>query len=381
MAAVWLFMRLWTVVLVVVFALVLVGTLNPLVNVLVRRGLRRGWAVLLILVGLLVVSSLLGLVTLPPLLDQMLELIEAAPAKRDLLIEWLQQRPLTAPLAQLVRDSGASEVFTALGSSLLDYSSQGALVIGYGVTSLMLAFYILADIQRARGSVFAIMPRRYHMRLARIIIELEIIVGGYVRGQLLTSAAIALFTFGLLSICQVPNALPLAVFAGLTDVIPFIGGLLATAPAVLGALSVSPTVAAIVLASMILYQEFESRILVPRVYGRVLRLSAATVILALLIGGTLLGILGAFLALPLAAGLMMVLRELRVEMPGDDSDDHGLHARDAQAERTYQQRSAGAGPEQAAEIAADMARASREVTALEAAAQSTSTAKTRPATD
>ena len=379
LATVWLFIRLWTVVLMVIFALVLVGTLNPLVGALERRGLRRGWAVLLILLGLLIVTSLLALLTLPPLFDQLLELLEAAPAKRDLLIEWLQQRPLTAPLAQLVRDSGSGEAFTALGSSLLDYSSQGALVVGYAATSVMLAFYILADIQRARGSIYTVVPRRYHVRLARILIELEIIVGGYVRGQLITSAAIALFTFGLLSICQVPNALPLAVFAGLTDVIPFIGGLLATAPAVLGALSVSTTVAIVVLAAMILYQEFESRILVPRIYGRVLRLSAATVILALLIGGTLLGILGAFLALPLAAGLMMVMRELRVEMPGDDRHNRDLHARDAQDERTYQQLSAGARPQEAAEIAADMARASREVTALETAVDPKSAAKSGPA--
>jgi len=181
---------------------------------------------------------------------------------------------------------------------------------------------------------------------------------------LITSAAITIFTLALLTACQVPNALPLAVFAGLTDVIPFIGGALATTPAVIGGLAVSPTVAIVIAVLMLSYQEFESRILVPRIYGRVLRLSATIVILALLIGGTLLGILGALLALPISAGLLMVARELRVELPGDDSDDGTLRTRDRAAEQTYAKLSAGATPEAAVAIASEMARARRQGEAI-----------------
>lgn len=359
MIGVWLVVQLWTVVLVMVFALVLVGTLNPLILGLNRRGLGRVWAVLLVFVALLAVTSVLVLVTLPPLAGQVMDLLEAAPARRDALIQWLQGRPLTAPLAELVRDSGSSELLASLGTTVLTYSSQALLVLGYAATSIILAFYILADHQRTLGGLYAVMPRRYHVRLARILIELEVIVGGYVRGQLITSGAITLFMFGLLTVCQVPNALPIAVFAGLADVLPFVGALMAITPAVLSALTVDQGVAILVLVVMIVYMEFESRILIPRVYGRVLRLSAATVILALLIGGTLLGILGALLALPIAAGLLMILRELRVEMPGDDSDDPEIRASDARNELAYAALTAGATPQVAAVIAADMARVNR----------------------
>lgn len=355
----WLVVQLWTVVLVVIFALILVGTLNPLILALNRRGLARGWAVLLVFVGLLAVTSVLVLVTLPPLAGQVMELLEEAPARRDALIVWLQGRPLTTPLAQMVRDSGSSELITSLGTTALSYSSQALLVLGYAATSIILAFYILADNQRTLGGLYAVVPRRYHVRLARILIELEVIVGGYVRGQLITSGAIALFMFGLLTICGVSNALPIAVFAGLADVLPFVGALLAITPAALAALKVDSSVAILVLVVMIVYMEFESRILIPRVYGRVLRLSAATVIVALLIGGTLLGILGALLALPIAAGLLMIVRELRVEMPGDDSDHPEIRASDARNELAYAARTAGATPQEAAVIAADMARVNR----------------------
>jgi len=124
---------------------------------------------------------------------------------------------------------------------------------------------------------------------------------------------------------------------------------------VLAALPQGAAIAITVLVAMIVYQEFESRILVPRVYGRVLRLSAAAVIIALLIGGMLLGVLGALLALPVAAGLQMVVREMRVEMPGDDTDDQELRRRDEHAEAAYERLSAGAPARDAAVIASRLA--------------------------
>ena len=106
---------------------------------------------------------------------------------------------------------------------------------------------------------------------------------------------------------------------------------------------------------MFLYQEFESRILVPRVYGRTLRLSPALVLVALLVGGTLLGILGALLALPVAAGVQMIVRELRVELPGDAHLDDAARARDDKAERIYEQLTEGAPVDEAVEIAGRLA--------------------------
>ena len=170
------------------------------------------------------------------------------------------------------------------------------------------------------------------------------------------------FTFGLLAITQVPNALALAAFAALTDVIPFVGGLLATTPAVLVALSRGTGVTTIVLLAMIGYQEFESRVIVPRVYGQTLRLSSAVVVIALLVGGKLGGV-GALLALPIAAALRMVIEELRVDMPGDDTDDPHLRARDARAERIYARETAGASPAEAAAVATEIANEIREADA------------------
>ena len=137
--------------------------------------------------------------------------------------------------------------------------------------------------------------------------------------------------------------------------LPYIGGALAAGPAVLSALVHGPTVALVVLAVLLLYQEFENRFLVPRIYGNALHLPSAVVIIALVVGGKLLGILGALLALPVASGVRMIVEELRVELPGDVADDPSLKKRDRRGEAEYQARADGVGAVEAAAIATEIA--------------------------
>src|SRR3954463_16070991 len=362
-AGVWLLRELWVLGLLVVVAVVFAGTLNPLVEWMESRGLKRTLSLILLFLGSVVLASLLCFLTVPPLVEQLAAIVHGAPADREQLIALLQKHNLTLPLAHAVQNAGLEQTFARIESYLLGYSSQAVKVLGYFVTTFVLSFYLLTDGKRTQGVLYALVPREYHMRLARILHNLETIVGGYMRGQLITSAAIAVFTFVLLAICKVPNALSLALFAGLMDVIPFVGGLLAVAPAVLSALPRGAPVAVAVLVAMVVYMEFESRILVPKVYGHVLRLSPATVMLALLAGGTLLGVMGALLALPVAAGLQMIVQELRVEMPGDDSDDRPERARNAKTEATYERMSAGSTAPEAGRIARNLAQDIRDADA------------------
>jgi putative heme transporter len=353
--ALWLLIQLWAIVMVVIVALLLVGTLNPLVGWLEKHGVKRVWAVALAFIGVGVCVVLLGLLIVPPLWSQVSHIVENLPTIRTEVAKKLEAHRLTAPLGETVRHFATGKTVegaTVTSAVAISLSVVGALA--YGATSIVLAIYFIADHERMRGTLYALVPRRFHVRLARVLLNLEMIVGGYMRGQVVTSIAIGMFAFALFSICRVPNALALAAFASLVDVIPFVGGILATAPAVLAAASRGTVVATIVLVAMVFYQEFESRVVVPRVYGKTLRLPSAAVVVALLIGGKLGGILGALLALPLAAAVLMLVEELRLELPGDDTDDLALRAQDEQAERSYARRSAGASPEEAGAIALDI---------------------------
>lgn len=370
----WLAWQLWTVELVLIVALILAGTFNPMIVWMEGRGLKRGYALLLLFLGLLVTVAALLFVTVPPLSEQLLRMIQDAPATRSRLLVTLAPHRFATPLTDAVRSAELREVFGTVERYVLGYSSRAIVVIGYLFTTLVLSFYLLADDKRAQGVLYALVPRHYHLRLARILSKMEVIVGGYMRGQLITCAAIGAFTYGLLLLCRVPNALSLSLFAALVDIIPFIGGLLVIVPAVASALPLGLPVAGTVLGALLLYMEFESRVLVPKVYGQVLRLPSSAVILALIAGGTLMGIVGALLALPIAAGLLMILEELHVDLPGDDSMDATARAHEARAEATYEKMSAGATAPEASEIAKTIVQEMSEVVITETT--KTETAKT-----
>jgi predicted PurR-regulated permease PerM len=368
-AGVWLAYKLRLVALILLMALILAGTFNPMVEWMEARRITRVRALILLLLALTACAALLLFLTFPPLIEQITEMIRTAPDTRARLIALLSEHTMTVPLAHVLASDGLERTFAHMKSDLLGYTSLAARVAGYGATTLALSIYLLADGKRAQGVAYAIVPRDYHMRLARILQNMETIVGGYMRGQLITSTSIGVFTFALLAICKVPNALAFALFASVVDVLPFIGGLLIIPPAVIAALPNGLPTAGVVFVAFCVYTEFESRILVPKVYGQVLRLSPTVVILALLAGGSLMGVVGALIALPIAAGLLMILEELRVEMPGDDSVDRAERARQAKTEATYEQMSAGATAPEAGQIARHLAHDMRDADLTNAASR------------
>jgi len=355
LVVVWLAVQLKSVIVVSVVALVLVGTLNPLTRFLQRRGFGRTAAVAVIFVVTAGIAVAIGLVTVPALIAQAQSLVQAAPGVQLRLASLLERSRVLAPLAPAIHDAKLPELLLPTGREALSYSSELLTGIGWAATTLALAFYILADPNTAQAALYGVVPRRFHVRLARIMLNLEIIVGGYMRGQILTSGLMGVVVYVLLRALHIDNPLPLAVFAGVTDVLPYIGGILAAIPLVAAAVPHGSVSVAVVIAGVVVYQEVENRLILPRVYGRVLRLPAWLITIALLAGGELMGIVGALLALPVTAGARMILRELRVALPGAATIDPQIIRRDEQVEDLYSERAAGAGAGTSAGIALEIA--------------------------
>jgi predicted PurR-regulated permease PerM len=354
-AAIWLGVQLKSVIVVSVVALVLVGTLNPLTGSLQRKGLGRTFAVSVIFVVMVGVVVTIGLITVPALIAQAQSLIQAAPGMQLHLAGLLERSHVLAPVAGAIRHANLQELLLPTSRQALSYSSDLLTAIGWALTTLALAFYILADPGSTQAALYGVVPRRFHVRLARIMLNLEIIVGGYMRGQILTSGLMGVVTYVLLRLLHINNPLPLAVFAGIADVLPYIGGILAAIPLVAAAIPHGTGSVAVLIAGVVLYQEVENRLILPRVYGRVLRLPAWAITLALLAGGELMGIVGALLALPVTAGVRMIAEELRIELPGARTIDPGIKQRDEQVEDLYSELAAGAGAGTSAGIALEIA--------------------------
>jgi predicted PurR-regulated permease PerM len=363
-AGCWVILHLFTIVLVVVGALFLVGTLNPAVEWLQARGFSRGAGTAIVFTALFVLIALLGILTVPALFDQVRALVAKEPELRGKLANALARSRVTAGFATSVRELRYDTLARTTAGTLLAISSRAIEIVAYLSSAVFLALYMVIDRDRLRGGLFAIVARAHHVRLSRILLKLETIVSGYIRGQVLTSALMAVFVFVLLAVCRVPNPLPIAVFAGMADVLPYIGVVLSVAPAALAASANGFLVAAIVVAILLAYEEFESRFLVPRIYGRALRLPSSIVLLSLLIGGTLLGIVGALLALPVASTVRMLIEELRVILPGEQINETAIRRRDATAEQEYAERSDGLPAVAAAAIAIEISEQRQEQEAL-----------------
>jgi predicted PurR-regulated permease PerM len=355
-AGLWVLNRLLPVVLILVAALIIVGAISPAVKWLEERRIRRDLSIAIIFTALLVVTVLIITMMIPSLIEQATSLLDQEPALRARLAKWLAGSHLTNPLAELLRNMHSGYLVRISASDAIEFSTSIVAIFAYILSSVFLALYIMLDRDRLRGGLFLVVPRSHHIRLARVMLNLETIVGGYIRGQLITSAFMATFVFILLMACGVSNALFFAVFAGVADVLPYIGALLSVGAVVAAALSRGTTIIIVVLVLMLAYKEFENLVLVPRVYGRALRLPSSVILFSLLAGGVLLGIPGALLALPVAAAVLMLIEELRIDLPGqqEQAEDIEIRERDDRGEQEYEHRAEGMPAEMAAAIAVEI---------------------------
>ena len=375
-----LMVQLVPVILVLVTALMLVGTLNPAVEWLEAKKLHRYAALGVVFTTLLVVLLSLVVFTLPPFVTQVATLIHQEPALRARLVQFLASYPLTASLADGLKHIQYSELLKSYGAQAFAFSKSLFEMVAYGAGAFFLALYIMIDRDRLRGALFAVVPRAHHIKLSRIMLNLETIVGGYVRGQVVTCAMMAVFLFVLLSACGVPNAIAIAALGGLADILPFVGIFLTMIPAVLAALAVSGVAATIVGVLLLCYEEFESRILIPVVYGRSLRLPSSIVLFALITGGSLYGIGGALLALPVAATLLMLIGELKVDLPGEMMQPEQMKVKqnDTVGEAEYLRRTDGMKAEEAAGIALAISEERKHIDDVKAAQAADTAGKDAP---
>jgi predicted PurR-regulated permease PerM len=276
----------------------------------------RGGAIGLFSLGMLAITGALGLLIVPPLIDQGQRFAEKLPDYVDRAQELVNTNPTVHAWLQRHANQGAADPQTI-------YS--GAMSLGTGlvsgivnlVTVVALTIYLLVDGPRLYAWALGLLSPRTSAKVERARPEVSRVISGYVLGQLITSLLFGAFTFVVLAVAGVPDPLLLAVLAAFLDAIPMIGATAATIPAVLLSLTVSVPTAVIVLLLYVGYQQVENYVITPRVYGETLQISSLAALLAVLVGAALLGVLGVLLALPVAAALPVVARIWREDILDD----------------------------------------------------------------
>lgn len=309
--------RLATVITILLVSFFLTLVLNPLVESLTSRGVGRGRSVAIVFAGLVVVFVLLGLLVVPPVVQQGAELARDAPAYvRDILNNGVVQ--------DLDRNYHVTErVEEELNKRLTDSQFMGQVfggVLGAGravfsgvfqaLTILILTLYFLASFPRVKSAAYAMVPASRRPRVTSLSEEIMRRTGSYAIGQAAVATLNGFMSWVMMTIVGIQYAAVLAVAVGILGLIPIVGATLGAAVVCLVALIDEPRKALIAAIYYLVYQQVENYLIAPRVMQRTISVPGAVTVVAALAGGTLLGVLGALLAIPIAAGLLLLYEEV-----------------------------------------------------------------------
>jgi predicted PurR-regulated permease PerM len=296
-------------------AVFLAVALGPVVEVFVRLKIKRSMAILLTYLLLLATVFGLGLLVVPPIVNGVNDFVGNVPHYvQDLrnsrtfrkyddkykITPKLEQQAKKLPSHLSQAASGLRDVTVGVFGTIVEL-----------VTILVMAFFLLLDGRRILEFLFRELGPEHGERFGRISEDVYRAVAGYVAGNLLISVIAGVSSYTVMSLLNLPFAVPLAVLVGLFDLIPLVGSTIAGAVVgIVAAIVGFPGKLIIWIIFLIVYQQVENNVIQPVVYRRTVAIHPLIVIVAVLIGASLLGVLGALLAIPVAATVQIVVKEL-----------------------------------------------------------------------
>ncbi len=329
--------------------------LNPVVNLLTRWRLSRGFAVAIVYI-VLAILVIFGSVLLAQVVGQLGEFLRLIPSALEGLtplvtgmVEWLQGLPqlferfgadpgvefmedgvaAVTPLVQTAQDmisdylaqaaTTLRNAFQRLLEGGSDYLVGGVVSIVSGSVQfffiILISAYFLYDFPRFSRAVVRYVPVRYREVFLDVRTKTDRVVGGFLRGQILINLFIGVTLWIGFSLLGVPLALTLAFVAALFNIVPYLGPIISSVPAVLLALTVSPWTAVGTLGIIIIANQLEAHVYAPLILGKTTNLHPVTVIISILIGVALFGIIGAFIAIPVVALAKVMMEQYLLTTP------------------------------------------------------------------
>lgn len=296
------------IIISVFFAYILMAAFIPAVKALTVRKIPRLIAVVFVYILFLLVVAMLLFLLVPFLTNQINHLINFFPLYLSQAASVLGFSSEELNLAEIV-----SSGLRLVGTNAVSLTTKVFSGVFSVFAILVLGFYFLLDSQRLQNFLAGLAGEKKERGLI-LIDEINKKLGFWVRGQSILCLTIGILTWIGLTILGVDFALPLAVIAGLLEIVPTIGPIVSAVPAVVVALTISPQLAGIVILFYIVVQLLENNLLVPKIMEQSIGLSPALVIIAILIGGSLLGVTGALLAVPFLTTFKVLTEFLRNDL-------------------------------------------------------------------
>jgi len=294
------------IVLVVLVAIVFAEGIRPLVAELQRRRIPRPVGILAVYIGVLVFIALMVLLLVQPIVSEASSLARNFPAYQKDFLNWFtgveRQLHFNVDVAKQVSSviGTAQSILLAIGGTIFSVIVDFVLV-------LVVGFLWLVSSDRLKAFTVDLFPEAHHELVVDIFREMGFRMGGFLRAVAINSLAVGLVVGVVCWLLRLPDPVILGIFAGLTAAIPMVGGIVGVIPAVLLGFTISPEYPILVLAVLLVIQLVDANTVVPMVMNRVVSLPALGVVLALLVGGAIQGLIGALLAVPVAAALQVLL--------------------------------------------------------------------------
>lgn len=179
------------------------------------------------------------------------------------------------------------------------------------LTVFVISFYLMLEKHMLKDQLIVLLPKKYQSKGREAMAQAETKLGLWLRGQLILSFSIGFATWAGLTLLGLPYALPLGLLAGILEIVPTIGPIISAVPAIIVALTISPGIAISVAVFYILLQMLENNILVPKIMQKAVGLNPIVIIIGVLIGGKFLGVLGALLAVPFIAMVLIIIKSFK----------------------------------------------------------------------
>ena len=313
----WLLYRFNQVVFILFIAIVLGTVIRPVVTWLHRRGLPRIAGVILVYLLLLALLISFVLLLFPLIVEQGTTIAAAVPGYYQSLREWMANYPnqlivrlsefLPATLPDLEPVQQTGQQMLASAGQALGYVASAAKVIFMATAILLLALHWTLDGPRTIRSLLLLVPMGQRESISELILAMETKVGFYIAGQGVLCLVIGIMALVAYLLIGLPNALVLALVAGLLEAVPMIGPLLGAIPAAVIALSIAPSKLVWVIVATLVIQQIENSVLVPRVMRKAVGVNPFVSLLAIFAFSSLFGIAGALMAIPMAAIIQLLL--------------------------------------------------------------------------
>jgi predicted PurR-regulated permease PerM len=311
LAGLWLAYALRDVIVLLVVVFIIVIALEPFVHKLSEQGIPRALSIIVLYLAIISLLSIILYFLIPPIANQLKELTFNFPYYQD-KISQIDLGGATSTISKILDDL-SSKLSSVTGNIITGIVSVFGGVVST-VTVLVLTYYFLVDKQGVAKMTLKLIPKNQQGKFVETINKVSVKLSDWIQGQLVLMLVVGVVDWIALSIIGIPYALVLGVLSGLLEIVPVIGPVVAAVFAVFIALVASAALWKIiaVVVVYIIVQQLENHILVPKIMQKAVGLSPIVVIIAILIGSKLLGVGGALLAVPIAAGLQVLIEEYSV---------------------------------------------------------------------